>query len=178
MDKIIKITTPPDRNLITELRACEQVSLSGEVLVFRDQVHRILCEMIQQGRPLPFSLNNQVIYYCGPTPARHGMPAGSAGPTTASRMDNYMEPLLKQGLLATIGKGNRSPGTAYLLRKYGAVYLVAAGGTGAFLAKKVKASELIAFPELGTEAARRFTVVDMPLIVGIDAHGESAFVEL
>ena len=176
MDKsIIKITTPVDRNLITDLRAGDRVSLSGDVLVFRDQVHRILCGIIKEETPLPFSLKDAVLYYCGPTPARHGKPAGSAGPTTSSRMDRFTGPLLKQGLAVTIGKGNRSPEITSLLKQRRAVYMVAVGGTGALLAKKVTGSSVVAFPELGPEAARIFTVKDMPLIVGIDAHGGNAF---
>ena len=171
-----KLYTPVDRTIISELKAGEQIALNGEILVFRDQVHQILCEMIRKGRQLPFSLQDAVVYYCGPTPARHGMPVGSAGPTTSSRMDKFTEPLLEAGLAITIGKGNRSPEIARLLRKHRAVYLVAVGGTGALMAKHITASRVIAFDDLGSEAARLFTVVDMPLIVGIDAYGESAFV--
>ena len=174
--EIKKIQTPVDRNVIKELRARERVILTGDILVFRDQVHQILCEMIMEGSPYPFSLEDAVLYYCGPTPARHGMPVGSAGPTTASRMDRFTGPLLEQGLAVTIGKGNRSPEVVSLLKKHRAVYMVAVGGTGAFLAKRVVESSVIAFPELGPEAARMFTVVDMPLIVGIDSKGRNAFV--
>ena len=131
--------------------------------------------MIHEGRTPPFSLKDRAVYYCGPTPARHGMPVGSAGPTTASRMDRFTEPLLKQGLAMTIGKGNRSTEIAQNLQKYRAVYMVAVGGTGALIARHVISSTVIAFPELGTEAARIFTVRDMPLIVGIDTHGSNAF---
>jgi len=171
------IHTPLLRPDITELKVCEQVLLSGDVLVFRDQVHRILCEMIHKGEALPFSLKDEAVYYCGPTPARHGMPVGSAGPTTASRMDMFTEPLLEQGLAMTIGKGNRSPSIARSLHKHSAVYMVATGGTGALIARHITASKVIAFPELGTEAARRFTVSELPLIVGIDSHGDSSFKE-
>jgi len=175
-DDMIRIETPVDRNVIMELRAGDRVLLSGEILVFRDQVHRILCGMIREGRELPFDLEDGVLYYCGPTPGRRGMPVGSAGPTTASRMDRYTAPLLERGLAATIGKGDRSPSVAESLRKHGAVYMVAVGGAGALLGKRVKKSSVIAFPELGPEAARVFTVEDMPLIVGIDSTGASAFV--
>ena len=157
--------------------AGDPVRLSGEILVFRDQVHMILCDIIMKGDPLPFSLEDEVLYYCGPTPARHGMPVGSAGPTTAGRMDKFTEALLGRGLAMTIGKGNRSPGVVESLRKHKAVYMVAVGGTGALIAGCVTDSKIIAFPELGTEAARIFTVRDMPLIVGIDSRGASAFHE-
>ena len=178
MDKnVIKITTPLNRNVIRELNSGDAVALTGEVLVFRDQVHRILCEMIQNGEPVPFSLKDAALYYCGPTPARHGMPVGSAGPTTSSRMDPFTGPLLEKGLAMTIGKGNRSKEVVELLKKHNAVYMLAIGGTGALLAKHVESATVIAFPELGPEAVRVFTVNEMPLIVGIDTHGESVFKE-
>ena len=169
------LRTPVNRTDIESLRAGEQVALSGEILVFRDQVHRILCDLINKNEPLPFNLKDETVYYCGPTPSRHGMPVGSAGPTTSGRMDKFTEPLLQQGLAVTIGKGGRSPEITRNLIQYKSVYMIAAGGTGALMAKHITAAELIAFPELGTEAARVFTVRDMPLIVGIDTHGESAF---
>jgi len=175
--EIKHITTPLDRKIIGELHSGDMITLTGEVLVFRDQVHRILYEMIKNGEPLPFSLKDKALYYCGPTPPRHGMPVGSAGPTTSSRMDPFTGPLLEMGLAMTIGKGNRSSGVVELLKKHNAVYMLAVGGTGALIAKHVKASTLIAFPELGTEAARLFKVVDMPLIAGIDMYGRNAFVE-
>ena len=173
---IKRLTTPLNRKLLGELNAGDMVTLTGEVLVFRDQVHRILCEMIANGETLPFSLKDMALYYCGPTPARHGMPVGSAGPTTSSRMDAFTEPLLKMGLALTIGKGNRSAEVVELLKKYHAVYMMAVGGAGAYMAKHIKAASVIAFPELGPEAARVFTVNEIHLIVGIDMHGRSAFV--
>ena len=106
-NSVIRIFTPLDRKAVMHLRAGDRVVLTGEMLVFRDQVHRILTEMIRDGHPLPFSLKDAVLYYCGPTPARHGMPVGSAGPTTSSRMDTFTGPLLERGLAMTIGKGNR-----------------------------------------------------------------------
>lgn len=173
---MIHISTPLDREELADLRARDRVMLSGNILVFRDEVHRRLCGIIGRGEELPFSVKDMALYYCGPTPARHGMPAGSAGPTTSSRMDMFTEPLLEQGLAMTIGKGNRSDRIVKLLEKHGAVYMAAVGGTGALLAHHITASSVIAFQELGTEAARIFTVREMPLIVGIDAHGTSAFV--
>jgi len=175
-ESVVGITTPVGREILSGLRHGDRVLLSGDILVFRDQVHLILCEMIGRGESLPFDLTGAVLYYCGPTPGRDGMPVGSAGPTTASRMDKFTEPLLERGLAATIGKGNRSPEVTALLEKYGAVYFAAVGGAGAYLGKKVKKAEIVAFSELGPEAARVFTVDDMPLIVGIDSMGGSAFV--
>jgi len=173
---MIHISTPLNREELADLRAGDRVTLSGDVLVFRDQVHRILCDLIARGEPLPFSLRDKALYYCGPTPPRHGMPVGSAGPTTSSRMDPFTGPLLEKGLAVTIGKGNRSDEVARLLKKYRAAYLLAVGGAGAFIAKHITAASVIAYPELGPEAARIFTVRALPLIVGIDANGESAFV--
>ena len=174
--EIIKISTPLDRKMSGELKAGDRVVLTGEILVFRDQMHRILFDMISKGETLPFSLKDKALYYCGPTPAKKGMPVGSAGPTTSSRMDQFTGTLLEMGLAMTIGKGNRSQEVAELLKKHKALYMLAVGGTGALMAQHVKTASVIAFPELGPEAARLFTVNDMPLIVGIDSHGKSAFV--
>ena len=174
--EIQHLTVPLDRKKITSLKAGDRVMLSGDILVFRDEVHRILCGMIAKGEQLPFNVKDMALYYCGPTPARHGMPVGSAGPTTSSRMDMFTEPLLELGLMMTIGKGNRSDEVRQLIAKHHAVYMVAVGGAGALAAKHISASQILAFPELGTEAARMFTVHDLPMIVGIDTQGCSAFV--
>ncbi|MFC1511892.1 FumA C-terminus/TtdB family hydratase beta subunit [Candidatus Latescibacterota bacterium] len=171
----IRLSAPLDRQALLTLRARDQVLLSGQVLVFRDQVHRNLGELIARGEPLPFDLTNQALYYCGPTPPRHGLPVGAAGPTTSSRMDPFTGPLLEQGLAMTIGKGDRSREVAALHRKFQAVYLVAIGGAGAMMAKHITAAAVIGFEELGPEAAYRFTVKEMPLIVGFDTAGGSAF---
>lgn len=171
----IQINTPVNRADILRLRAGDMVALSGEILVFRDEVHRILVELMEHGEPLPVCLEDAALYYCGPTPARGGRPVGSAGPTTSGRMDRFTGPLLERGLALTIGKGDRSPEVRDLLVRHGAAYLVAVGGVGALLARHITGSRILAFPELGPEAARMFTVVDMPLIVGLDAHGGSAF---
>ena len=129
----------------------------------------------ERGEPLPFELDGAAVYYCGPTPARGGRPVGSAGPTTSSRMDRFTGPLLERGLALAIGKGGRSDNVRGLFAKHGAAYLVATGGAGALLARHVIASRILAYPELGPEAARLFTVNRMPLIVGYDASGGSAF---
>ncbi|MHB9027326.1 MAG: FumA C-terminus/TtdB family hydratase beta subunit [Candidatus Latescibacterota bacterium] len=174
---ITRVVTPLNRQVIVSLRAGDRVELSGEVLVFRDEVHRILCERISRGEDLPFDLENAAVYYCGPTPARLGRPVGSAGPTTSARMDRFTGPLLECGLAMTIGKGDRSPEVRDLLVKHRAVYLVATGGAGALIARHITASRVVAYPELGPEAARIFTVRDLPLIVGLDSCGGSAFME-
>jgi len=167
----ISLTTPLDRSILIRLKAGDRVILSGEVFVFRDEVHRILCALIEKGEKLPFNLKDAALYYCGPTPASHGMPVGSAGPTTSSRMDRFTRPLLEQGLAMTIGKGGRSQEIAALLVRHRAVYMAATGGVGALLAKHILSSKIIAFPELGTEAARIFTVKDFPLVTAIDTKG-------
>ncbi len=175
--EVHRMTIPLDREAVAGLRAGDIVSLSGDILVFRDQVHRILCERIERGEDLPFDLDGAAVYYCGPTPARDGRPVGSAGPTTSARMDRFTGPLLKRGLAMTIGKGGRSPEVRRLLIEHRAVYMVAVGGAGALMARHVTGSRVIAFPELGPEAARVFTVRDMPLIVGMDSAGGSAFIK-
>lgn len=176
MNSVASLYTPLDRPEVIKLSAGERVTLSGEVLVFRDEVHRRLCELLASGEELPFSLKDRAVYYCGPTPARHGMAVGSAGPTTSSRMDKFTGPLLENGLVMTIGKGNRSPEITDLLRKHGAVYMVAVGGTGALIARHIVDSSIIAYEELGTEAARIFTFRELDLIVGIDSQGRCVFV--
>ena len=172
---VISVTTPLDRGILHRLKAGDRVTLSGEVLVFRDEVHRILCEMIERGETLPFSLKDAALYYCGPTPGSRGMPVGSAGPTTSSRMDRFTGPLLEQGLAMTIGKGNRSPEVAALMVRHRAVYMAAIGGIGALLAKHITFSKVIAFPQFGPEAARIFTVRDFPLITAIDTEGRNKY---
>ena len=176
MKTTLELYAPVDRELLDELHAGDEVSLSGEILVFRDQVHRRLYELMDAGEELPFSLQNQALYYCGPTPPRHGMAVGAAGPTTSSRMDRYTERLLERGLAVTIGKGNRSPEVIDQMRRYHAVYLAATGGAGALLARHIIDSCMLAFPEFGPEAARKFTVREMPLVVAVDVNGESAYV--
>jgi fumarate hydratase subunit beta len=171
------IEVPADRETLLSLRAGDIISLSGEVLVFRDEVHRILCGLIARGEPLPFELSDAAVYYCGPTPAKGGHPVGSAGPTTSARMDRFTAPLLERGLAVTIGKGNRSREVRDLLVRHGAVYLVAVGGVGALLSRHISEARVIAYPELGPEAARMFTVRSMPLVVGLDSRGGSAFAE-
>ncbi len=174
-EEITTITTPIDPEQLASLNAGDRVLLSGEIFVFRDQVHKLLLELIAKGEPMPFDLTNAALYYCGPTPAKNGMAVGSAGPTTSSRMDDFTEPLLARGLKVTIGKGDRSEEVAEAYAHHGAAYFVAVGGAGALLARTIENARVIAWPELGPEAARVFTVRSMPLIVGIDSVGESAF---
>jgi fumarate hydratase subunit beta len=136
-----------------------------------------MVETLQRGEPLPIDLKGQVIYYVGPTPPKEGQVIGSAGPTTAIRMDKYVEPLLKLGLKGMIGKGYRSPEVKELLKKYRAVYFAAVGGVATLLQKHIKSSELIAYEDLGTEAIRKLYVEDFPVIVANDIYGGDLFEE-
>ncbi len=158
-----------------DLRAGEQLLLSGDIYTARDAAHVALTAALAAGRPLPFALRDAAIYYAGPTPTPPGRIIGACGPTTSSRMDAFTPALLRAGVAATIGKGNRSAEVCAAQRETGAVYLCAVGGAGALLARCVTAVKLVAYPELGCEAIRRLTVKDMPLIVGIDAQGGSIF---
>ena len=169
------LTTPIDRTVLTELAAGDRVLVSGDILVFRDQVHRELCGLIGRGEPLPVDLRDAVVYYCGPTPGREGRAVGSAGPTTSARMDRYTPALLEAGVAVTIGKGDRSGEVAQAFARWGGVYLAATGGVGALLGGTVVDARIVAYPEFGPEALRVFRVRDFPAVVGIDTRGVSAF---
>lgn len=160
---------------IKNLRAGDQVLLSGTIYTARDMTHRKLINLIRQKKKLPFSLKGQVIYYAGPTPRRPGRIIGSCGPTTSSRMDKYAPELLKRGLKATIGKGTRSIEVREAMKKHRAIYLIATGGAAAYLSKFVKKAEIIAFKELGPEAIWKLEVEKMPLFVGYDLKGNSIY---
>lgn len=170
----MKINTSDLKQKALELRAGDTVLLSGTVYTARDAAHARLCKMIDAGEPLPFALDGAVIYYAGPTPARDGAVIGSCGPTTSSRMDKFTPTLIENGLLGMIGKGKRSPDVVKAMKSRGAVYFCAIGGAGALAAKCIKKAEVIAFDELGCEAVRKLEIEDFPLIVGIDAMGNSA----
>lgn len=171
---MIKIHTSNLKETIPTLCAGDTVQLSGTVYTARDAAHAKICKMIDNGDELPFELDGAVIYYAGPTPAKEGMPIGSCGPTTSSRMDKFTPTLLERGLCAMIGKGKRSDDVISAMRKSGAVYFCAIGGAGALAARCVRKAEIVAFPELGCEAVRRIEIENFPLIVGIDSHGKSA----
>ncbi len=160
-----KIETPLDEKKIKDLKAGDQVLISGTLYVARDAAHQ---------RGLPFDLRGQVIFYAGPTP---GKPVGSIGPTTSSRMDSFTVPLLEKGLRGSIGKGPRSEEVKKALKKYQAVYFVATGGAAALLGKTVTKSEVIAYPELGPEAVLKIEVLDFPAIVAYDSQGGDLFEE-
>ena len=169
------ITSPLTKEQARSLRAGESVYLSGSVYTARDAAHKRLCELVEQGKPLPFPIEGAVIYYVGPSPARPGQAIGSAGPTTSYRMDAYAPTLLRLGELGMIGKGKRSPAVVEAMRETGAVYFGAIGGAGALLSQCVKSAQLICYEDLGAEAVRRLEVENLPLTVVIDSQGNNLY---
>lgn len=169
------ITAPYDDQTARELRSGDYVYITGTIYTARDAAHKRMYEALEQGRELPFDINHNVIYYMGPSPAREGRPIGSAGPTTASRMDKYTPSLLDLGLKGMIGKGKRSEDVKQAIIRNGAVYFAAVGGAGALLSKSIISSEVIAYDDLGTEAIRRLQVKDFPVIVVIDSDGNNLY---
>ena len=160
---------------IGDLKAGDQLLLSGTVYTARDAAHKRIAEMISQGRDLPIDLKNKVIYYCGPCPAKPGYAIGSCGPTTSSRMDPLTPLLLANGVKATIGKGPRALPVIEAMKINKAVYLAATGGAGALYASKVRKASLIAFGDLGPEAVYAFELLDFPVIVANDVYGNDIF---
>lgn len=170
-----KIKLPLTEKQIAKLKIGDEVLLSGMIYTARDQAHKRLVELIKKSRKLPIDLRNQVIYYCGPTKTPKGKIIGSCGPTTSSRMDDFTLPLLKAGLKAMIGKGNRSKEVRGAIKKYKAIYFLTLAGCGALLASKVKRAKPLAFKNLGPEAIYKLEVKDFPLIVAIDSKGKSIY---
>lgn len=173
MDK--HLTVPFGEKEATELRSGDYVYLTGTIYTARDAAHKRMFETLERGEELPFDIRNNIIYYMGPSPAREGRPIGSAGPTTASRMDKYAPQLLDLGLGAMIGKGKRSQEVIDAIVRNDAVYFAAVGGAGALLSKCIKSSEVIAYDDLGTEAIRKLTVENFPVIVVIDCEGNNLY---
>lgn len=169
------IMAPIDKDVAKELRAGDYVYLTGTIYTARDAAHKRMQEALDKGEALPIAMEGNVIYYMGPSPAREGRPIGSAGPTTASRMDKYAPALLDLGLIGMIGKGKRSKAVKEAIVRNGAVYFAAVGGAGALLAGSIKTSEVVAYDDLGTEAIRRLTVEGFPAIVVIDAEGHDLY---
>ena len=166
-----QITTPCTAEDLAKLRAGDTILLSGIVYTARDAAHKRMCEALDAGEPLPFSLDGSAIYYVGPTPERPGQIIGSAGPTTSGRMDAYSPRLLDLGNKMMIGKGKRDAAVKEAVVRNGAVYVAALGGAGALMCQCVQSLEVIAWPDLGCEAVRRLEVKDMPLTVILDSHG-------
>jgi len=169
-----RITVPFGKDVALGLNAGDPVLLSGKIYTARDAAHKRLAASLEKGESSPVPLEGQLIYYVGPTPPKPGEPIGSAGPTTAVRMDSYMDLLFQHGLLATMGKGQRSAACAALHGKYQRVYFLAIGGAGALLGKRVKSAKILAYDDLGTEAIRELVVEDFPAICCIDARGQDA----
>jgi fumarate hydratase subunit beta len=169
---------PLDEKTRDELKAGDRLLLSGRLITARDQAHRMLVDALESGDPIPVVLRDMTIYYAGPSPAPEGKPAGSIGPTTASRMDSYTPRLAAEGVAAFIGKGPRSPEVRRALRENGSLYLVAVGGAGALLGSRVRAVEMVAYGELGPEAIYELEVEDLPVIVGYDLRGGDVFSHL
>lgn len=174
----VKLSTPLIKDKIKDLKAGDFVYITGTIYTARDAAHKRMFEAVGNGESLPLDLKDEVIYYMGPSPAREGRVIGSAGPTTASRMDKYAPTFLDMGQSAMIGKGKRSEAVHKAIVRNGAVYFAAIGGAGALLSKKIKASEVIAYDDLGTEAIRKLTVEDFPVIVVIDSTGRDLYEEV
>lgn len=173
MDRYIEV--PLSDKDARSLRAGDYVYLSGIIFTARDAAHKRMRETLEAGESLPVNMEHNVIYYMGPSPAREGRVIGSAGPTTASRMDKYAPQLLDMGLKGMIGKGKRSQEVQDAIVRNGAVYFAAVGGAGALLSRSILASEVVAYDDLGTEAIRKLTVKDFPVIVVIDSEGNNLY---
>jgi fumarate hydratase subunit beta len=171
-----RINAPLDQDTIDDLEVGDEVLITGTVYTMRDAAHAKVADIIKKNGKLPFDLKNQVIYYCGPTPAKEGNVIGSCGPTTSSRMDIYTPLLLEHGLKGMIGKGERSIIVKDAIAKYKAVYFSAMGGLGAEYARDVKKADVIAFPELGPEAIYKLELEDFYAVVIDDAKGNDYFV--
>lgn len=169
------ITVPLSDEDARSLKSGDYVYVTGTIYTARDAAHKRMQEALDRGETLPLELKNNVIYYMGPSPAREGRPIGSAGPTTASRMDKYAPALLDLGLKGMIGKGKRSQAVKDAIIRNGAVYFAAVGGAGALLSKSILSSEVIAYDDLGTEAIRKLEVKNFPVIVVIDAEGNNLY---
>lgn len=169
------IMTPINKEELAKLQAGDYVYITGTIYTARDAAHKRMQETLDRGENLPIDLDNNLIYYMGPSPAREGRPIGSAGPTTSSRMDKYAPKLMDLGLAGMIGKGKRSQSVMDAIVRNGAVYFAAVGGAGALLSKSIIKSEVVAYDDLGTEAIRKLEVKDFPVIVVADKDGNNLY---
>jgi fumarate hydratase subunit beta len=169
------ITTPITENVTAELKSGDYVYITGTIYVARDAAHKRMIEALDRGEELPIDIHDATIYYMGPSPAREGRPIGSAGPTTATRMDKYAPTLLDLGQKAMIGKGKRSPEVIDAIVRNHAVYFAAVGGAGALLSKCIKKSEVVCYEDLGAEAVLKIEIEDFPAIVVIDKDGNNLY---
>ncbi|UCF79307.1 MAG: Fe-S-containing hydro-lyase [Candidatus Eiseniibacteriota bacterium] len=172
-----RISAPLTDSSVEDLRAGDEVLISGTIYTARDAAHKRLVELLKKGENLPFEIGGQIIYYAGPTPTRPGEIIGSAGPTTSYRMDPYAPLLIEHGLKGMIGKGQRTQPVLSAMKKFKAVYFAAVGGAGALISRAVKSSSIVAYEDLGPEAVRKLEVADFPAIVAQDCHGGDLFVE-
>jgi fumarate hydratase subunit beta len=170
-----KINLPLTDEVIKDLKAGDNILLTGIIYVARDAAHKRIVESLDKGQPLPFGIKGQTIYYMGPSPAKPGQVIGAAGPTTSGRMDVYAPRLMQEGLKGMIGKGNRSQAVKDAIVKYKAVYFAAIGGIGALIAKRISKSEVVAYEELGAEAVRKLEVTDFPVTVINDIYGQDLY---
>ncbi len=170
------IQTPLTKEIVKTLKSGDEILLSGVIYTSRDAGHKRFIELLEKNEDLPIDLENQIIYFAGPTPAKEGQPIGSCGPTTSYRMDAYSPTLIKKcGLTGMIGKGKRNDAVISSMIENTAVYFGAIGGAGALIAKCVQSAEVVAFEDLGAEALRKLVVKDMPLTVVIDSFGENLY---
>ena len=170
-----KIHTPLTREAVRDLKAGDSCLITGVIYTARDAAHKRLCELLDKGQPLPVDMENAIIYFVGPTPAKPGQAIGSAGPTTSYRMDAYSPALIAAGQTGMIGKGKRGPEVIDAMKEYDAVYFGAIGGCGALLSQCIKKAEIVAYEDLGAEAIRRLEVEDFPVVVIIDSEGNNLY---
>jgi fumarate hydratase subunit beta len=176
-DEIKHIQTPLTREQARELKAGDNVLITGTMYTARDAAHKKMVEALDKGEKLPFDPEGQVIYYVGPSPTKPGKAIGSAGPTTSYRMDAYAPRMIEAGTCGMLGKGEVGAGVVEAMKKHGAVYFAAVGGAAALIARSIKKAEVIAYEDLGAEAVRKMEVENFPAIVAQDAHGGNLYVE-
>jgi len=169
------INTSSLKEYCSHLKAGDKIYLSGTVYTARDAAHKRIFELLDEGKSLPFPIENSVIYYAGPTPTPENLAIGSCGPTTSCRMDSFTPRLLELGVIATIGKGERNSAVIEAIKSNGSVYLCAIGGAGALAALSITECEVVAFEDLGCESIKKLEFNNFPLIVGIDSNGGNIF---
>ncbi|WP_318507110.1 Fe-S-containing hydro-lyase [Bacillus sp. T3] len=175
MTNIKHLTTPLTYDQVKDLKAGDQVSITGVIYSARDAAHKNMVDALNAGESMPIDVTDQVIYYAGPTPAKPGKPIGSCGPTTSGRMDAYSPTMMEQGLRGMIGKGPRSKEVIESMKKNGAVYFAAIGGAAALIADTIKKVDIVAYPDLGPEAIRRMEIENYPCIVAVDCEGNDLY---